>query len=212
MWFLRISLRRSGHFYERVERMISGMPGVRELSSVFFIPVVGLGAPLPLVVMPFWDVVGCVFTVVVLEGRAVGCRGASRLYRISEGDELVVLHLLYSFFVGGVKSVVEGILQYRFCPGRWEASFYRYWEAVCRQGPCGPVRCPEPCVNWILLDLHSFYKWALDLLKDLNYFVNQVAVARRDSGLHRWAGRLREDLVVAQVGFCSTLSISCYQR
>ena len=41
---------------------------------------------------------------------------------------------------------------------------HSYWGAVCRQGPCGPLRSLEPWVHWIPPDLHGFYTWVLDAL------------------------------------------------
>ena len=43
-------------------------------------------------------------------------------------------------------------------------------------------------------DLHGFYRWVFDTLGLLNIIVKQEVVVRRDSGLLRWAGWLREDL------------------
>ena len=47
--------------------------------------------------------------------------------------------------------VHKGIGQHGLSPSRWEA-LHRYWEAVCREGPCGLVRSVEPWVNWIAPD------------------------------------------------------------
>ena len=57
----------------------------------------------------------------------------------------------------------------------------------------------DRCALWSLgfirvLLTCGFKKSVFDTLEDLNYFVKQVVVMRRDSGLHRWAGWLREDL------------------
>ena len=43
-----------------------------------------------------------------------------------------------------------------FSPCRWEA-LCLYWGAVCRQGPCGPVRSLEPWGDWNPPDLHGFF-------------------------------------------------------
>ena len=53
---------------------------------------------------------------------------------------------------------------------RWGALF-RCWEAVCRHGPCGPVRSLEPWVHWIPADLHGFFKWVFETPGVLNDFV-----------------------------------------
>ena len=43
-------------------------------------------------------------------------------------------------------------------------------------------------------DLHGFYKWVFDSLEVLNDFFRKVVVSRRDDGIRRWKGWLREDL------------------
>ena len=48
-------------------------------------------------------------------------------------------------------------------------------------------------INWILPDLHGFYKWVFDSLDLLNGFFKQVVVSRRDVGSRKWTGWLRED-------------------
>ena len=45
-----------------------------------------------------------------------------------------------------------------------------------------------------LPDLHGFDKWVFDALGIVNDFLWQVVVIRRDTGLHRGAVWLREDL------------------
>ena len=66
--------------------------------------------------------------------------------------------------------------------------------AVCRQGPCGPMRTLEPWVRRSPPDLRGFCEWVFEALGMLNDFVRQVVVARWDSGLRCWATWLREDL------------------
>ena len=63
----------------------------------------------------------------------------------------------------------------------------RYWGAVCRHGPCGPISSLHPWDNWVPPDLHGFYKWFLG-------FLRQVVVSRRDVGIRQWNRWLREDL------------------
>ena len=70
----------------------------------------------------------------------------------------------------------------------------RYWDAVCRHGPCGPISSFHPWNNWIPPDLHGFYRWVFDSLEVLNGFLKQVVVSRRDLGIRKWVNWLREDL------------------
>ena len=58
----------------------------------------------------------------------------------------------------------------------------RYWGAVRRYGPCGPISCLHPWDVWIPPDLHGFFKWVFDSLEALNGFLGQVVVSRRDEG------------------------------
>ena len=66
--------------------------------------------------------------------------------------------------------------------------------AVCRQGPCGPVVSLEPWAVWIPPDLHGFFHWVMTSMNDLNRFVKQVVVTRRNSKLLQWRNWLREDM------------------
>ena len=70
----------------------------------------------------------------------------------------------------------------------------RYWNAVCRHGPCGPTCSLHPWDGWVTPDLHVFCKWVFDSLDVLNEFTRQVVVSRRDTGIRKWARWLREDL------------------
>ena len=58
--------------------------------------------------------------------------------------------LLFRRRVKSVADVLKGIRQHGFSQGRWDA-LHRYWRAVCRQGPCWPLRPLEPWVNCIPL-------------------------------------------------------------
>ena len=51
-----------------------------------------------------------------------------------------------------------------------------------------------PWDDWVLPDLHGFYRWVFDSLDVLNGFLRQLVVIRRDVGIRKWAGWLREDL------------------
>ena len=70
----------------------------------------------------------------------------------------------------------------------------RFWDAVCRHGPCGPISSPEPLDRWIPPDLHGFHKWIFDSLELLNGFLKQVVDSCRDVGIRKWTRWLREDL------------------
>ena len=70
----------------------------------------------------------------------------------------------------------------------------RYWGAVCRHGPCGPISSLHPWDVWLPPDLHGFYRWVFDSVDVLNGFFRQVVVSRRDEGIRRWKEWLREDL------------------
>ena len=87
---------------------------------------------------------------------------------------------------------------------------------MCRHGLCGPICSFHPWDKWIPPDLHGFYKSVSDDLGLLNNFTKQVVVSRRDSGILKWTGWLREDLGVRpyawlRARFCSSFSISCRQ-
>ena len=102
-----------------------------------------------------------------LGGRAVGGSGDSRLLWVSQSDEIdaasaqffvnssLAPALLFRWRKKSVADALKGIKQHGFSQRRWDALF-RYWGAVCRHGPCGPVRSLEHWVHWILPDLHGF--------------------------------------------------------
>ena len=140
-----------------------------------------------------------------LGGRTVGRSGAGRLYRVSHSDEVDVQSAQYFvnsflapvlFFrrrLESVADVLEGIRTNGLTQSRWEA-LLRYWKVVCRHGPCGPIRSFHPWDRWVSPDLHGFHKWVFDSLDVLNDFTEQVVVSRRDTGVRKWTGWLREDL------------------
>ena len=95
-----------------------------------------------------------------LGGRAAGGKISSRLYRVSHGDEVDV-HcaqyfvnfslspvLLFRRRLKSVADVLKGIRSEGFTQSRWDA-LSRYWSAVCRHGPCGPISSLHPWDNWI---------------------------------------------------------------
>ena len=85
-----------------------------------------------------------------LGGRAVGGRGSSRLYRVSQGDEVDV-HcaqyfvnsslapvILFRRRLKSVADVPKSIRSKGFSQSRWDA-LLGYWKALCRHGPCGTI-------------------------------------------------------------------------
>ena len=54
-----------------------------------------------------------------------------------------------------VADVLEGIRNRGFTQAGWEA-LLRFWEAVCRYGPCGPICSLHPWDRWVPPDLHGF--------------------------------------------------------
>ena len=97
-----------------------------------------------------------------LGGRAVGGMGSSRLFRISQGDE-VDRHcaqffvnsslspvLLFRRRLKSVADVLKVIRSKGFTQSRWDA-LIRYWGAVCRHGPCGPISSLHPGIIGFLL-------------------------------------------------------------
>ena len=140
-----------------------------------------------------------------LGGRAVGGSGSGRLYRVSHGDQVDVQCaqyfvnsplapvVLFRRRLKSVADVLKGIRDKGFISSRWNA-LLRYWEAVCRHGPCGPISSLEPWDWWIPPDVHGFLRWVFDSLELLNDFLQQVVVSRRDIGIRKWVHWLREDL------------------
>ena len=101
--------------------------------------------------------------------------------------------VLFRWRLKSVADVLEGIRSRGFSQFRWDA-LLRYWEAVCRHGPCGPISSIHPWDKWIPPDLHGFHKSLFDSLELLNDFLKQVVVSRRDLGIRKWVNWLLEDL------------------
>ena len=107
-----------------------------------------------------------------LGDRSVGGRGARRLYRVSQGDEVdaesapffvnssLAPVLLFRRRLKSVADVLKGIRQHGFTQARRDA-LQEYWSAVCRHGPCGPICSLDPWVGWIPPDLHGFLQMGL---------------------------------------------------
>ena len=85
-----------------------------------------------------------------LGGRAVGGRGSSKRYRLSQGDEVdahcaqyfvnssLAPVLLFRRRLKSVADVLKGIRCKGFTKSRWGA-LLGYWGAACCHGPCGPI-------------------------------------------------------------------------
>ena len=101
--------------------------------------------------------------------------------------------LLFRRRLKSVADVLKGIRSKEFTQTRWDA-LLRYWSAVCRHGPCGPITSLHPWDDWIPPDLHGFFNWVFDSLETWNGFLGQVVVSRRDEGIRGWTWWLREDL------------------
>ena len=101
--------------------------------------------------------------------------------------------LLFRRRLKSVADVLKGMRSKGFTLSRWDA-LLRYWDAVCRHGPCGPVSSLHSWDNWIPPDLHGFCKWVFDSLEVLSGFLKQVVVSRRDVGIRKWTRCLWEDL------------------
>ena len=140
-----------------------------------------------------------------LGGQAVGGRSSSRLYRVSQGDEVdrncaqffvnssLSPVLLFRRRLKSVAGVLKGIREQRVhsvsvgrfgsvlggCMSPW--SLWSHFFSSSRE-------------NWVLPDLHGFYKCVFDSLEVLNGFLRQVVISRRDEGIRKWKVWLREDL------------------
>ena len=113
--------------------------------------------------------------------RSAGAACSSRLYRVSQGDEVdahsaqyfvnssLAPVLLFRRRIKSVADALKGIRQRGFSQARVDA-LHRYWPAVCRQGPCGPAVTLEPWGDWIPPDLHGFSTRVMSTLEVLNQF------------------------------------------
>ena len=122
--------------------------------------IVGLVAPLRLAAPPFLEEACSEFAVGVWEVE------------------------LWAAVVLAVADVLKGIRNRGFTHARWEA-LHRFWAAVCRHGPCGPLWMGGPP------RLHGSYKWVFDSMDILNDFTEQVVVSRREIGIRKWTRWLR---------------------
>ena len=117
-------------------------------------------------------------------GVLVSCIGLARCAQYFVNSFLACV-LLFRRRLKSVADVLKGIRCKGFTQSRWDA-LLGCWDAVCRHGPCGPISSLHPWNNWILPDLHGFYRWVFDSLEMLNGFLKQVVVSRRDLGIRKW--------------------------
>ena len=86
--------------------------------------------------------------------------GSSRLYRISQGNEVHCAQFFFNSSLSpvpplrrrfkSVADVLEGIRSIGFTQSRWDV-FIRYWGVACRHGPCGPISSLHPGIIGFLL-------------------------------------------------------------
>ena len=121
-----------------------------------------------------------------LGGRAAGGTVSSRLYRVSQGDDVDVhcaqyfVHsslspvLLFRRRLKSVADVLEGIRSKGFAQSRWDAllRLLGMLYVVMVRVVLFPHFIPE--YVWIPPDLHGFYRWVFDSLEVLNGFLKQV--------------------------------------
>ena len=199
--------------------------GVKVLRLVYFGLILLLEVLLLLATLPFLGEVSYVFVAGVLEvkllvvGALAGCIVLLKVMRLMVTCAQFFVNsslspvLLFRRRLKSVADVLKGIRSKVFTQSRWDA-LVRYWWAVCRHGPCGPISSLHPWDDWLPPDLHGFYRWVFDSIEVLNGFFRQVVVSRRDEGIRRWKGWLREDLSCRpyawlRPGFCSSFSLPC---
>ena len=183
--------------------MIFGLFGVVVLRRVYFWLILKLEVLLLLAALPFLGRGLLRIRSRRLGGRAAGGTVSGRLYRVSQGDDVGVhcaqyfVHsslspvLLFRQRLKSVADVLKGLRSKWFTQSRWDA-LLRYWGAVCRRGPCGPISSLRP---WDVFRISmAFSSGCLISLEVLNGFLGQVVVSRRDDGIRKWTWWLRKDL------------------
>ena len=138
-------------------------------------------------------------------GPLVGLAGASRFFRVSQGDEVdaasaqffanssLAPDLLFRRRLKSVADALKGIKPAWFYYGQIGCSFSVLGRGL-SSGSLWAGSLPGALGTLDLPYLHGFYKWVFAALGVLNNFVMQVVVTRRDAGLRGWANWLREDL------------------
>ena len=161
--------------------MTFGPFGVKTRRQVYLGHTLLLEVLLLLAALPFLEEVCYVFVAGVWEAELLVVRARAgyivlakmmRLISIVLNSLSTLLCLLCYSFVGVLKSVADVLNCFRskgFTQSRWDA-LIKYWGAVCRHGPCGPISSRHPWENWVLPDLHCFDRWVFDSLEVLNGF------------------------------------------
>ena len=139
--------------------IVPGSPGVRLRRWVSF-------PPTRRRVVLVRKVISLFLVDAVIRTRLVGCRAPGRLHRSAGADEVdtanchVFLNaslapvILFRRRLHSVGAVLEGIRQSGLSIARWRALMLR-WAAV------------DPWRDWLLPDLHGFYKWVFDSIDEL---------------------------------------------
>ena len=114
----------------------------------------------------------------MIRTRLVGGRAPGRLHRSAGADEVdtanchVCLNaslapvILFRRRLHSVGAVLKGIRKSGLSIARWQALMLR-WAAVCSQGSTGPMKTVDPWRDWLLPDLHGFYKRVFDSIDEL---------------------------------------------
>ena len=104
----------------------------------------------------------------VFRTMLVGGRAADRLHRSARADEIdtdkyhafinspLALVILFRW-VHSVGAVLKCIWNSGFSSARWQALML-WWAAVCGQSPTCLIKAFDPGRDWLLPNLHGFYK------------------------------------------------------
>ena len=129
-----------------------------------------------LATLPFLVEVSYVFVAGVLEvkplvaGALAGCIVFLRVTRLIVTVPSFFVNsslspvLLFRRRLKSVADVLKGIRNKGFTQSRWDA-LVRYWGAVCRHGPCGPISSLHPWDDWLPLIFMVFIGGCLTQLK-----------------------------------------------
>ena len=162
---------------------IFGLFEVRVLRLVYFWLILLLEVLLLLATLPFLGEVSYVFVAGVLEvkplvaGALAGCIVFPRVDEVDNNCAQFFVNsslspvLLFRRRLKSVADVLKGIRSKGFTQSQRDA-LVRYWGAVCRHGPCGPISSLHPWDDWLPPDLHGFYKWVFDSLESFEWFLS----------------------------------------
>ena len=179
--------------------------GVKMRRLVYFGLMLLLGVLLLLEALSFFGEVSYVFVGGVLEvkllvvGALAGCLVFLRVMRLIVTVPSFLSTLLFLQYYSFVDVLILSLMFLRVfgvkdLPSLDGILWLGIGGAVCRHGPCGPNSSLHPWDDWLPPDLHGFYRWVFDSIEVLNGFLRQVVVSRRDEGIRRWKGWLRENL------------------